>query len=252
MITDTLYLGVNIKQNYSFFIVKDYLLFIDTEASGLPKNWALPYTAKDNWPFTVQIAWVICTKEGQKIKQENHFIKESDIKIGKSATKIHFITQAFLQANGQSRYEVMQMLANDIYKYEPLIIGHFMEFDYHMIGADFYRAAMENPVKKEMTFCTMLATTHLIKNPTLKFFRLGELYEVLFNTPLKNQHNALVDAKAASHCFFELVKRGEVTDETIIRQQKEIRKPYNDNKNTGCFIPILFIMSLFILIFYYL
>ncbi len=56
--------------------MSDYLLFIDTETSGLPKKWGLPYSAKNNWPFSVQIAWVIYTKEGQKVKQENHFIKE--------------------------------------------------------------------------------------------------------------------------------------------------------------------------------
>jgi DNA polymerase-3 subunit epsilon len=229
--------------------VSDYLLFIDSETSGLPKKWGLPYSAKNNWPFCVQIAWVIYTKEGQKVKQENHFIKESDFKISRSAIKIHGITHAFLQAHGQRRHEVMKMLSDDVCQYQPLVVGHFMEFDYHMMSVDFYRSGIENPVKKEITFCTMLATTHLVKKPLLKFLRLGELYEILFETPLKNQHDAQVDAKAASDCFFELIKRGEINDEIIINQQKEIQKPLADNKTRGCFIPALFIISLFLLIF---
>lgn len=227
-------------------------MFLDTEASGLPKSWDLPYTAKGNWPFCVQIAWVIYTKDGQEVKQQNHFIQEAEITITKSAAKIHGITKVFLEATGQSRTEVMKMLSDDVIKYQPLVIGHFMEFDFKMISVDFYRTEIENPVKKEMTFCTMLATTHLIKNPALKFFRLGELYEMLFNATLNNQHDALIDAKATAKSFFELIKRGEITDETIALQQKTSRKTVVENKGTGCTIPVLFVISLIFLIFYFL
>ncbi len=230
----------------------DFLLFIDTEASGLPKKWDLPYFAKDNWPFSVQVAWVIYNKEGQEIKKENYFIKENDFTITRSAIKIHGITHTFLQANGFSRKEVMKKLSDDINEYKPLIVAHFMQFDYHMMSADFYRSNIANPVSKDMIFCTMLATAHLVKNPAQKYFRLGQLYQELFNIPLQNQHDALADANAAARCFYELVKRGEITDETIANQQKEIQKPYLENKGTGCIIPLLLIISLFFLIFLYL
>lgn len=46
--------------------LKDYLLFIDTEATGLPKKWNLPYNTPGNWPDAVQISWLLYTKEGQK------------------------------------------------------------------------------------------------------------------------------------------------------------------------------------------
>jgi DNA polymerase-3 subunit epsilon len=126
-----------------------------------------------------------------------------------------------------------------------------MEFDFHMIAADFYRTGMDNPLKKEMTFCTMIATTHLVQNPVLKFFKLGELYEALFHTTLNNQHDALVDAGATAECFFELVKRGEITDESILDQQRRDNKPVNENKGPGCAVPMLFIISLIFLLLYY-
>lgn len=228
----------------------DYLLFIDTETSGLPKDWGKPYSAKDNWPFCVQVAWIIYTKEGKKLKQENHFIKENDFKISASSTKIHGITHSFLQTNGESRQGVMKMLYDDVIKYQPLIIGHFMEFDYKMIGADFYRTKIENPIKKGMTFCTMVATTYMVKNPSLKFFRLVELYDALFHAKLQSQHNALADANATADCFFELVKRGEVTDETIALQQKETCPAELKEKQTGCIFPLLLIILLTFLILY--
>ena len=228
----------------------DYLLFIDTETSGLPNDWEKPYSAQDNWPSCVQIAWIIYTKDGQQVKQENHFIKEDDFKISKSSTKIHGITEAFLLINGESRREVMQLLSHDVLTYQPLVIGHFMNFDYDMLGVDFYRSGIDNPIKKEMTFCTMIATTYMVKNPTLKFFRLGELYECLFNTKLYNQHNALYDARATADCFFELIKRGEVTDETIAFQQKDATVSQVQEKQTGCAVPILLIIFLTFLILY--
>ncbi len=228
----------------------DYLLFIDTETSGLPKDWEKPYSAKDNWPFCVQIAWIIYTKEGKQLKQENHYINENDFKISASSIKIHGITHKFLGENGKSRKEVLKMLYDDVIKYQPLVIGHFMDFDYKMTGVDFYRTGIENPVKKEMTFCTMRAATFMIKNPSLKFFRLGDLYEALFHTKLYNQHNALVDAKATADCFFELIKRGEVTDETIASQQKATFEAELKEKPEGCMFPVLLIILLTFLILY--
>lgn len=230
----------------------DFLLFIDTEASGLPKKWNQPYFEKNNWPFSVQISWIIYNKAGEKVKQENFFIKENDFTIARSATKIHGITQTYLQENGIPRKEAMKMLSDDIGEYKPLIIGHFMEFDYHMMMVDFYRSGIENPVKKEMTFCTMLATTHLVKNPAVKYLRLGELYEALFNAPLTNQHHALADAKATARCFYELIRRGEITEETIANQQKKIQKPYLENSGSGCIVPLLLFISLFFLLIHYL
>lgn len=92
-------------------IVKEYILFIDTEASGLPKNWDLPYSANDNWPYCVQLAWVIYTKDGNLIKEENHFIKNKDFKITKPAQKIHGITREYLDEHGKDREEILQSLA---------------------------------------------------------------------------------------------------------------------------------------------
>lgn len=34
-------------------------LFIDTETTGLPKEYDAPYTDIDNWPRLVQLAWIV-------------------------------------------------------------------------------------------------------------------------------------------------------------------------------------------------
>lgn len=229
--------------------MKEYLLFIDTEASGLPKNWSLPYDTKGNWPFCVQISWAIYHNNAQQIKEANHYIKNDDFVIDASATKIHGITRDYLNEHGECRKDILKQLTEDVTRYDPLIVGHFMQFDLHMLGADFFREGLENPVKKENTFCTMLGSKHLIRNPALKFLRLEQLYKSLFDRTLENHHNAIVDATATASCFFELVKRGDITDEIILQQQKEVLKKAIVLERKGCLFSMLVIISLTALIY---
>ena len=228
----------------------DNLLFIDTESSGLPKKWNAPYSKVNNWPFSVQVSWLVYGPQGNLIKQEDHYIKDDDFKITPAALEIHGITREFLNEHGQPRHQVMQLLAQDILNYQPLLVGHFMELDYHVISADFFRSGVENPAVNAKMFCTMLATKQLARNPQSKYMRLGDLYEMLFKQPLLHQHNALVDAKATSECFFELNKRGEIDDEYILKQQslKHYEPPIN--RFIGWALVILIVLILIILITY--
>lgn len=226
------------------------LLFIDTEASGLPKKWNAPYSKVNNWPFSVQISWLVYNPQGDLLKQEDHYIKDDDFKITPAALKIHGITREFLNENGQPRHQVMQLLAKDILSFQPLLVGHFMELDYHVISADFFRSGVENPAINANTFCTMLATKQLAQYSQSKYLRLGDLYELLFNQPLLNQHNALVDAKATSKCFFELTKRGEIDDEYILKQQSLKHDEPPLSRFIGWVLVVLIVLILIILIAY--
>lgn len=188
----------------------DYLLFIDTEASGLPKKWHLPYASPGNWPDAVQVSWLIFKKDGEKIKEENLYISNDDFDISASALRIHGLTKAFLQEKGMLRKQVLSMLSSDLKKYHPMVVGHFIELDYHILSAGYSKEGMGNPMENLPVFCIMKASKHLQQNPHSKYLRLGDLYELLFKKPLLHQHNALVDAAATADCFFELVKRNEI------------------------------------------
>ena len=204
--------------------LKDYLLFIDTETTGLPKKWNRHYSVPNNWPYAVQVSWLIYSKDGKKIKEENHFINNDDFEITPAALNIHGFTKIFLQQNGKPRCDVLGKLSLDVQQYQPMVVGHFTALDYHIIGADFYREKLENPLEKLSTFCIMIASQHLQQNPNYKFLRLGNLYELLFKQPLLGQHNALTDATATADCFFELAKRNEIrsfSQPPIVFQQKE-------------------------------
>lgn len=204
--------------------MNDYLLFIDTEASGLPVKWDKPYSTEGNWPYAVQVAWIIYTKTGEKIKQENHYISNIDFTITPAAHKVHGITDEYRTERGLLRNTVMSLLAADLARYNPMVIGHFMELDFHITGAEFYRSGIANVMSVQPLFCTMQATTYLVRSPDVKYLRLGELYTILFNSALENQHDALADVTATAACFFELVKRGDFTEQKITQQQALLAK----------------------------
>ncbi len=228
--------------------MKDYLLFVDTEATGLPKNWKLPYSQTDDWPSAVQISWVVFTAGGREVKHESFYIGNQDITISPSATRVHGITRQFLNLHGKERRKILKKLSTDIAKFKPLIVGHFVELDYHILGADFFRSNLPNPLRNASSFCTMPATAHLVSNPSVSYLRLGELYTYLFNKKLENAHNALADAKATAECFFELRKRGEITEEKIIDQQKNRQSARPRPSTFDKVIPVFIIFLLILLI----
>lgn len=211
--------------------MSQYLLFIDTEATGLPKKWNRPYSNTKNWPHIVQLAWIIYTQNEQEVKRENHYVINSDFKISAEAKKIHGITPHFLAQNGKNRNLIMSLLADDLQQYQPMIIGHFIELDLHLLNADFYRTGIANNLKNLPVFCTMLASTKYVQNYGVDNLRLAELYALLFNKKAENLHNALGDALNTAESYFELIKRGDITAELIEKQQEIIlKKEYTNDK----------------------
>lgn len=193
--------------------MNDYLLFIDSEASGLPVNWELPYSVTGNWPYIVQISWLIFNRQGIKIKEEDHYIKDSEMTISPEATRVHRLRRDFLAINGKPRREILSLLAADIARYEPLLVGHFLNLDLHLVGAECYRAGVENPTMGLPAYCTMLGTTNLQPNPALRYLKLSALYMTLFHRPQENPHDALSDAAATAECYFELARRGQIRED---------------------------------------
>lgn len=232
-------------------LVRDYLLFIDTETTGIPKDWAIPYGHDADWPHAVQVAWAVCTKSGELVKTENRYLRNDGFIISETAGRIHGITNDFLEQHGEDRKDVFACLAADLHKYQPLVVGHFMQLDYHMVGVGFFRSGLDNPLLDLPTFCTMNASATYLFYPHQNYLRLGELYKRLFGQPLQNQHNALHDASATAKCFFELLRRGDINEGTIAGQQKPPGQKKEKSKY-GCTMPgLLLFISIFILILTY-
>jgi len=233
--------------------MQDYLLFLDTETTGLPRKWTAAYAVAGNWPSAVQVAWMLYTKDGKEVKRENFYISDNDVPITARAHEIHGLNSTFLVQHGKPRKQVMQLLAHDMLQYQPLVVGHFVLLDFHVLSADFFRSAVENPFSSTSLFCTMLASARHVKKPWRRYMRLGELYQELFNKPLGHAHQALADAEATACCFFALMKRGEIDAELILAQQRKFAHDSKLKEPIGmkCYLllAILLILFLFLLVF---
>lgn len=203
----------------------DYVLFIDTETSDMPKRWNAPTAKVNEWPYILQIAWVICKMNGEIVCSKDYYVKQKNITIGEGAMRLHGITLDMLAEKGVERKIVLNNLAADIDLYKPLIVGHFLEFDKKMMEVGFTREEIVRNFDKLPKFCTMLFT----RKPKdifggNSFMRLNELYFSLFKENYENPHNALADAQATKACFFELVRQGKINDLVISRQIRMSRR----------------------------
>lgn len=201
--------------------MQSYYLVIDTETSGLPKNWKAPYSKENNWPHIIQIAWIVYDRYATEVDRKNLFIRNDDFSIEESSQKIHHITSEFLQLHGKPLNIVMQQFYDDVLKYQPTIIGHFIEFDYHMVNVEFFRLGIPNALLHLPIFCTMKASKSYVKNPSVELLKLNDFYQELFNESPKDFHNALSDALNTAKIYFHLLEQKEITDISIAQQQEE-------------------------------
>ena len=184
-----------------------------------------------------------------EVKRENHFINNNDFQITPSAIAVHGITSDYLLQHGEDRMHVLSALIRDLEYYQPLVIGHFMEFDALVLGAELYRTSLPNPLTSLPQYCTMVGTKNYVRNPLLKYLHLGDLYFILFQKNLQKQHDALADAQATAQCFFELKRIGDLDEAKIEEQQQVRKKAESRSKKLGfnllAIVTFLVILSLY-------
>ena len=187
-------------------------LFFDTETTGLPKNYNAPISDFNNWPRLVQIAYLMFDEKGDKILEKNYIIKPEGFEIPLQATKLHGISTQQAMLNGTDLTTVLtdfQSLINQ----SSHLVAHNINFDEKIIGAEFLRKKMENPMSKKVRICTMKSTTDFCRIPGqygYKWPSLSELNRKLFRTDFKEAHNATVDIQITAKCFWELRKTGKI------------------------------------------
>ncbi|WP_303310845.1 3'-5' exonuclease [Hymenobacter sp. BT730] len=208
----------------------EYLLFLDTETTGLPARWDRPYAEKQAWPYVAQLGWVIYTEAGELVKSNKAYLQIPPGSMPASATAIHGLTSEFMRIHGRDPKAVLRLLRRDLATYSPRVIGHFLQLDFHVLGAAFLRAELDNPLLELPQFCTMQPAWPSLKGkPAQRHWRLQELHELLFNEPLERLHDAYIDALATARCFFELRRRGLITPE-LMASQPRLTEPLDQAK----------------------
>src|SRR5690606_27070360 len=93
------------------------------------------------------------------------------------------------------------------------VVGQNIGFDINIMGAEFYRYAVDSPMASMpiLDTCTEV-TANLLQLPggrggRFKLPNLTELHSYLFGVPFSEAHNATADVEATTRCFFELVRK---------------------------------------------
>jgi DNA polymerase III epsilon subunit-like protein len=187
-------------------------LFFDTETTGLPKNWKAPITDLNNWPRLVQLACLLYDDNGNKIAGENFIVKPNGFTIPDDVAKIHRITTEKAIREGQELTAVLGQF-NSLIEEATHLVAHNMSFDEKIVGAEFLRLGMSNPVPAKKRICTMEKATHFcaIHGPYgYKWPKLSELHYKLFQTGFDEAHDAAVDIVITAKCFWELRRLGKI------------------------------------------
>jgi DNA polymerase-3 subunit alpha len=196
-----------------------YLIF-DTETTGLPKRWNAPITDTDNWPRCIQIAWQLHDEMGNLVEHQDYLVRPDGFNIPYDAEQIHGISTELAQEKGIPLSEVLEKF-NIAMSKTKFIVGQNVGFDLNIMGAEFHRLQVENPLQELPVLDTCTEHTALLcqipggRGGKFKLPTLTELHKYLFGEPFGEAHNATADVEATTRCFLELVRRKEYTVEQL-------------------------------------
>ena len=195
-------------------------IIFDTETTGLPKNYNAPISDGDNWPRMVQLAWQLHSIDGKLISAKNYIVKPEGYTIPYNAEKVHGISTERALRDGYDLKYVLEEFNNDLEK-SKYNVGHNIEFDVNVVGAEFFRKGILQPtiVNKEIIdtkdegtdFCAIPGG----RGGKFKWPTLTELHTKLFGEGFGDAHDAAYDVDATARCFFGLIKEGVIQREEI-------------------------------------
>ncbi|MEM9142242.1 MAG: DNA polymerase III subunit alpha [Bacteroidota bacterium] len=188
-----------------------YLIF-DTETTGLPKRWDAPISDTDNWPRCIQIAWQLHDAMGTVIEHQDYLVRPDGFNIPYDAEQIHGISTALAEQDGLPLAEVLEKF-NAALAQSKFLVGQNVGFDVNVMGAEFYRMDVENPLQELPVLDTCTEETAVLcqipggRGGKFKLPTLTELHDYLFQETFAEAHNATADVEATTRCFLELVRR---------------------------------------------
>ncbi len=213
-----------------------YLIF-DTETTGLPKRYNAPVSDSDNWPRCIQIAWQLHDAMGNLIEHQDFLIQPEGFNIPFDAEKIHGISTELAAAEGIPLAEALEKFQQALLK-TKYVVGQNVGFDVNIMGAEFFRLGIEDPLPSLPVLDTCTETTAQLceipggRGGKFKLPTLTELHEFLFNEAFAEAHNATADVEATTRCFMELVRRQVFTKEELDVQPDYFENFSKENPDT--------------------
>ncbi|MFW5851596.1 MAG: DNA polymerase III subunit alpha [Bacteroidota bacterium] len=203
-------------------------LIFDTETTGLPANYNAPHSDLNNWPRMVQLAWQIHDETGAFISAKNYIVKPEGYEIPFESTQTHGITTEQALEKGSDLTTVLEEFNKDLQTVSH-VVAHNFSFDLAIVSAEHIRTQSKNILKDKIAIDTKDAATDFCQLPggrygQFKWPKLHELHTKLFEEDFIEAHNASGDVNATARCFFELIRIGVITKETLNTDSSFITK----------------------------
>lgn len=224
-------------------------LVFDTETTGLPQTKFINPFTLHQWPYIVQFSYVIYdTLLNDIVESKDYVIKVPEsILIPEDSTKIHGITNEISQKKGIPINKVL----NEFFYYlrgVDKLIGHNIEFDLNIVKVELLRMInaglltteeikiykydlhfltnyqnISCTLKDSIEFCNIQLIDKKGKS-YLKYPKLVELHEKLFNKSPSNLHNSFNDILVTLRCFMKLKHNIDLNDncETFKKYSNQI------------------------------
>ena len=212
-------------------------LVFDTETTGLPQSKFISPSTLHRWPYIVQFSYVIYDSSLNDIVESKDYVIKvpESILISEESTKIHGITN---EISGKIGIPIKEALNEFFYYLRSVdrIIGHNIEFDLNMVKVELLRIINKDSLTSEQLklykydlhyltnykniSCTLKDSIQfcniqlLDKNskPYLKYPKLIELHEKLFDKSPSNLHNSFNDILVTLRCFMKLKHNIDLND----------------------------------------
>lgn len=203
------------------------VIIFDTETTGLPKTRTINQDTLDLWPLIVQFSYIIYdTSTNEILKSYDEIVKlEEGIQIPEESIQIHGITNEISREKGKMVKDVLNDFFHDLQSVD-LLVGHNVSFDINMLKVELLRIISETetetetelkPEEKYLDFltnykniyCTMqesielcdIKKTNKFGRVVLKWPKLSELHQKLFDSIPNNLHNSYNDILVTLRCF---------------------------------------------------
>lgn len=204
------------RQN-AFFKIKNMkktkLLFLDTETTGIPKNFSFTVASAGDWPNIVQLGFQVWTAPGTPVLDYCEIIRPDTFKIPEGM--VHGISHETALEKGKAAWSVLAAF-DDTVRHADAIVCHNADFDIPVLYAEYIRRGFHPFWEKIPVFCTQKQTTALLKIPkkkgqggtvNWKWPSLAELHRFCGFGEIQGAHDARADVEATARCFFYILEK---------------------------------------------
>lgn len=211
-----------------------YILIFDTETTGL-----LPKYFSNNdknilsnlsiLPYIVQFSCILFDSKTMKILDKiDSIIKIPDnAVVSEDSTKVHGITKEDTR-KGVDIITVLDKF-NQLFKSCDLLVAHNLQFDSNILKIEYLRNNRDFiDLRNKEYYCTMQNSKDLCNleatnslGTYIKFPKLDELHNKLFNVIPQNLHNSYYDIIISLRCFLMLTNNVD-----LFKYNKELKNIY--------------------------